>query len=235
MHKRQRKSGRISLKKEYKLALISAGALVIAAIFSGWIPLLSDKPLVEKYQERESFFTNEYDGFLNGKIIFICPDDMEVNKATLVKAYITKKQNKNINDFKNSLIEELNKISPIMKSQLIGSAFDVREITSQKQSTIGETTSWEWYVTPLKSGYQNLVLSVDAIVEIPGYSDRSKNVKIIEKTIYIEPWNVRDTKDILDIIENVTLVTIIVLFIVYIQRKRVKIAYLNERGLRINL
>jgi hypothetical protein len=155
---------------------------------------------------------------------------MELNEPTILKLYIMKKCDNIDNNLKirdNMIIDKLDKISPIMKSQLAGSAFDIKEITPQEQSTIGETTVWEWYVIPRESGSQKLVISVDAIIEIPGNADRAKNIQIIEKTINIQPISIWDGNNVTYITQNICAVMLIGLLIVGLIRKWIKIVISN--------
>jgi len=215
MNERQGKTEHNKSCEEKNAAYIGAYAVVIAAVvgalLGGWASSWNDKSLDEKSQEIENFFADKYNGFPEGKIIFNCPDDMQLNKPTIIKAYIARNLELNIRS-KNSLIQKINKISPIMKSKIEGSAFEIKEITPQKQSTIGEDTVWEWSVTPRQSGSHKLALSVDAIVEIPGYTDRSKNILIIERNVNINPFERNDPND-LDVICIIVLVIAIIVFI----------------------
>jgi hypothetical protein len=84
-------------------------------------------------------------------------------------------------------LEEI-KMSPQMSVYLYGDeAFKIKKLfTDAKQAIVGNYAHWEWDVTPLTYGVHNLILHIDAIIEIPNYTDRSVRFPVIEREIKIK-------------------------------------------------
>ena len=86
-------------------------------------------------------------------------------------------------------LEKINKTGTQMRAELQGDSFTIAPLftaDAAEQPIVGDYAQWEWKVIPLVDGNQTLRLCVDAIIEIPGYNDRSTPVRVFEKVIRVK-------------------------------------------------
>lgn len=110
-------------------------------------------------------------------ISYNCPKNIIVDSVQTFRRYLRSQRN---------IVTQPIKVTPEMRARLIdptGNSFkiipitDTVQIIEMKDSTF---TLWQWRVTPIKAGNQNLVLSVDMIV-----GNSKKSLKIYQDKIYI--------------------------------------------------
>lgn len=136
--------------------------------------------------------TMEYDvsDTVEMTISYNCPKEIIVDNVKTFKKHKSKSKSK------NNVVTQTIKITPEMRARLIdpsGESFiiipvtDTVQIVEMKDSTY---TLWQWRVKPINYGDQNLVLSVDMIID--GYK---KSIKIYQDKIFVhigfwtKAWN----------------------------------------------
>lgn len=146
--------------------------------------LLSETPI-----EKVSKNVGEINHVIKDTMNFGVADNVEITisyncpKSIIVDSVKTFKKHKNN---QSNVITQPIKITPEMRARLIdptGNSFVIIPITDTIQIVeVNDSTFtlWQWRVTPIKSGDQNLVLSVDMIV-----GDAKKSLKIYQDKIYI--------------------------------------------------
>lgn len=86
-------------------------------------------------------------------------------------------------------VEEI-KVSPIMRAELRAESEGAFTITalSEDEQLVGESThtEWQWRVVPETWGRQKLLLTMTAILEVPGASERLYSLPIFEREIEVQ-------------------------------------------------
>jgi len=134
---------------------------------------------------------------VTGQLIFDPSKKMKVGKTENIDVYITTDISKNISEEYgiNETLQSRNiNVTPRMKVTLVGGetgAFYIETIPPNSdgvQPIIGKnTTIWSWQVTPLKSGKQTLLLSVEYVIPLNNEDDQHyKTLKNIEEQIYVK-------------------------------------------------
>jgi hypothetical protein len=78
-------------------------------------------------------------------------------------------------------------VGTVMKVNLYGKNFDTRIVSSEMQFIeSGKPSTWEWDVTPLKSGTQSLEIKVSVIVNLPERGEKQKDYPVLIKKIKVE-------------------------------------------------
>jgi hypothetical protein len=126
----------------------------------------------------------------SGQILFNPPEKMKVGIEERVEVRLTK-------DITENLTEELKgpgapqiesiKVGTCMMVKLTGDSFDINALSSEEQvvKPVG-FTEWSWDVTPLKSGRQELHLTVIVRILIPGQDEQKIDWLVKDKQINIE-------------------------------------------------
>ena len=127
----------------------------------------------------------------SGRVLFNPPEEMKVGIEERVVVRLTK-------DITENLTEGLKgpgapQIEPIevgtfMKVTLTGGdSFDINALSSEEQvvKPVG-FTEWSWDVTPLKSGRQELHLTVTVRILIPGQYEQKIDWLVMDKQISVE-------------------------------------------------
>jgi hypothetical protein len=157
------------------------------------------------FKQIDEIVTDEYNNLPVGQMIFNCPYEMTVGVTEDVMANVTKEitvEPKISEAFANNITRRLEKlddpqlrkietakikVAPRMIAKLFGNNFEIVSRTPDEQATtINDVTSWKWSVTPNKNGLQKLFLTVDIVIEIPGYPDRAKHLRELEKEIDVK-------------------------------------------------
>jgi hypothetical protein len=69
-----------------------------------------------------------------------------------------------------------------------------KENGAQSQSlSSADGTKWQWYVRPVSTGYQPLLLSVIVDIEEPEYGDMNTEYKVYQKIVEVNPGFIRAT------------------------------------------
>ncbi|HYI12205.1 MAG TPA: serine/threonine-protein kinase [Thermoanaerobaculia bacterium] len=77
------------------------------------------------------------------------------------------------------------KISDLVEARLSGAAFEIRPITPETQAvSAGETTEWQWEVTPKQDGNHRLFLTVNAIFG-SGADQRKRSIRTYDRSIEV--------------------------------------------------
>ena len=83
-------------------------------------------------------------------------------------------------------IEEID-VGTFMKVRLTGDNFDIKPLSSEEQVVRPvRFTEWSWDVTPLKSGIQELHLTVTVRVLIPGQDEQKIDWDVMDKRISVK-------------------------------------------------
>lgn len=80
------------------------------------------------------------------------------------------------------------KVSSVMKVTLIGDkeAFAIQNLNNEEQAVAGKQfAQWEWKVTPLASGNQELVLRASAVISTPNRPEKNVDIPVLHKTIKV--------------------------------------------------
>jgi hypothetical protein len=95
-----------------------------------------------------------------GELIFDCPITMKRGKEYNVQTKISAHLEQIITKSKSGIYEI--PISDIMMCTLKGDSFKINPVNNNSTQLIlaNQITNWYWNVTPLKSGFHNLLLSV---------------------------------------------------------------------------
>ena len=117
-----------------------------------------------------------------GRIGFNPPKEMKVGDTELVEVRITKNITEDLRKgLKGRGVLQINetKVSSSMKVRLTGINFDIKPQNGADKIIEPEKhTEWRFHVTPLKSGKQELHLTVYEIISIQGFDDKKKEHKI---------------------------------------------------------
>lgn len=126
-------------------------------------------------------------------IAFNPPSEMRQGAAEIISARITFKEIP-----KEVLIEGLPgrgqprveriKVGSDMKVALIGNqeAFAIQNLNNEEQVVAGKQfAQWEWNVTPLVSGTQELVLRASATISIPNRPNKNVDIPVLHRTIKV--------------------------------------------------
>lgn len=127
------------------------------------------------------------------KIAFNPPTEMLEQRTETVQARISFK------DIGAALAEGLEgrgktqevplKVSEIMKVTLTGDAraFLIQPVGDEEQLVAGrEYAQWEWRVTPLQPGTQELTLSATAIIFLPGRGEKASPPRTLNEIIIVQ-------------------------------------------------
>jgi hypothetical protein len=144
----------------------------------------------------EAIIEKEVQKLRESTILFNPPREMQEQKTEKIEARIS------FQDIGSALAEGLEghgppetailKVSPIMRVTLTGdpTAFRI-DGSGAEQIVAGKPfAQWDWYVTPLKSGDQNLTLTATATIDVPGKGEKPAYIKTLEKpiTIHVDRW-----------------------------------------------
>lgn len=136
-------------------------------------PTVDERPHIHDTESNliEDFVKNLEDG----RLIYNPPENMILNLTESINATIEK----------GGSSGEPIKIAPYMEVDLNGSAFHIVSTTERRQFIASDRpTTWEWDVTPKKTGSQKIRLAAYVIIKMPdGHEEKRALVK--SKTIYI--------------------------------------------------
>jgi hypothetical protein len=147
-------------------------------------------PSVTPTPSFQELIDDELKKLSSGRILFNPPEKMKVGIEERVEVRLTK-------DITENLTEELKgpgapQIEPIevgtfMMVKLTGDSFDINALSSEEQvvKPVG-FTEWSWDVTPLKSGTQELHLTVTVRILIPGQDEQKIDWLVMDKQISVE-------------------------------------------------
>ena len=142
-----------------------------------------------------------------GAVIFDPPQNMQLERSYLIEAHVS-------GSFIRELASALKSRSGInnlrlgedMLILLSGRGFDIQpfedsynseELFSTDQGTQSESvspaddTKWQWYIRPVKAGYQSLLLSVIIDIEEPEYDEINTEYTMYQKIIEVSPGFLR--------------------------------------------
>jgi len=144
----------------------------------------------------EAMIQTEVQKLRESEIAFNPPREMQEQKTEVIEARISFQEigsalTQGLEGRGTPQVESL-KVSPIMKVALIG-AQDAFYIvgSGDEQIVEGKTfAEWKWWVTPLKSGDQNLTLTATTIIFLPGRGEKPYDYKTLEKPIlvHVDRW-----------------------------------------------
>lgn len=134
-----------------------------------------------------------------GKMVFKSPREMQLQSTYLVEATV----NSELAGELSASVSESSGIEGLIVSQdmlvlLTGSGFDIQPIedsynskdlfpddhgAQRKSVTPKEDVIWKWYVTPVKTGFQPLNLSVIIDIEQPEFSQTNTEYEIYKRIV----------------------------------------------------
>jgi membrane-bound lytic murein transglycosylase D len=134
-----------------------------------------------------------------GEIVFQPAQEMTVGETQRVEIAIAKQIQeevaKQIGKGNKVNIESIT-IGAVMKAQLRGDNFEIKQISEERQvlqsndasEQLGEGPSrWAWDVMPTESGNQKLTLTVDVRAPVPGYSgEMALYQRVFDRDIYVK-------------------------------------------------
>ena len=125
-----------------------------------------------------------------GKILFNPRKEMKVGVKERVVVRLTQNLTedltKGLKGRGQPQIEEI-KVGTFMMAKLTGDNFYIKSLSTEEQ-VVGEEgfTEWSWHVTPLKSGIQELHLTVTVRVLIPGQDEQKIDWDVMDKRISVK-------------------------------------------------
>jgi hypothetical protein len=152
-------------------------------------PTLTPKPTpTPSFQE---LIDEELKKVSPGRILFNPREEMKVGEKERVVVRLTKDITENLTEgLKGAGTPQIEpiEVGTFMKVTLTGDSFDINALSTEEQSvTSMRFTEWSWDVTPLKSGRQELHLTVTVRILIPGRQDEQKiDWLVMDKQINIE-------------------------------------------------
>lgn len=84
-------------------------------------------------------------------------------------------------------VVELITVGTVMKARLAGDGFEIQALSEEEQFVADDTyTEWVWLVKPIKTGEQQLNLTVTVKVFSEGLGERARDIPVISKTVEVE-------------------------------------------------
>jgi hypothetical protein len=131
-------------------------------------------------------------GLPMGRVLFACSSVMRVQTSERVEVRISGNPKEDIVaglQERGVPVEAAAKIAPVMKVTLTpdeSGVFEVKSLSESEQLVSGDGFSqWVWAVTPLKSGTHNLYLTVNAVVNVPGFGPQKREIPVLTKTVQV--------------------------------------------------
>jgi len=126
----------------------------------------------------------------SGRILFNPPEEMKVGIEERVVVRLTKDITENLTEgLKGAGAPQIEpiEVGTFMRVTLTGDSFDINALSSEEQVVrpVG-FTEWSWDVTPLKSGRQELHLTVTVRILIPGQDEQKIDWLVMDKQISVE-------------------------------------------------
>ena len=128
-----------------------------------------------------------------GRVVFACPPAMKVSDPEHVEVRISGNPKEDLlaglKD-RGVPIEEPSRIAPVMKVSLTpeeSGVFDIKSLSEDQQVMSPESFSqWVWSVTPLKSGVHNLYLTVNVLVDVPGFGAQKRQIPVLTQAVQVQ-------------------------------------------------
>lgn len=173
--------------------------------------------------ELSDIVENEIKKLTPGRILFNPPTEMKVGVKERVEARIaktiTEDLSKGLKGRGLPQIEEI-RVNTLMEVRLSGDNFDIKSLSDMDQIVTREGfTQWDWYVMPLKSGVQSLLLTVTVRIKIPNYDEERKNYPVFERKIKVKVNPPFTIKKFIESYWQWIIGTIIIPVIVWIAKK----------------
>ena len=130
-------------------------------------------------------------GLPMGRILFACPPTMRVGASERVEVRISGDPTEDISSGlqeRGVPVQAGAKIAPVMKVTLTpdeDNVFDVKTLSEPEQFTGGTFSQWVWSVTPLKSGTHNLYLTVNVVVDVPGFGPQKREIPVLTQAVHV--------------------------------------------------
>lgn len=125
-----------------------------------------------------------------GQVLFNAPEEMKVGVKERIEVRIAKNfpgdLTKGLKGRGIPVFEEI-RVNTLMKVRLRGENFHI-EILSHEEQLVAdaEFTQWDYDVTPLKSGTQELLLTVTVRIKVPDYGEEKRDYPVYDKQIKVE-------------------------------------------------
>lgn len=177
---------------------------------------------------------NEVNNTAPGKMVFKSPREMQLQSTYLVEATV----NSELAGELSASVSESSGIEGLIVSQdmlvlLTGSGFDIQPIedsynskdlfpddhgAQRKSVTPKEDVIWKWYVTPVKTGFQPLNLSVIIDIEQPEFSQTNTEYEIYKRIVDVREGFLRSLLSSYWLSAFVVLIIIAVLSFIILDR-----------------
>ena len=147
-------------------------------------------PTVTSTPSFQELFKKEIEKLSSGRILFNPREKMKVGVKERVDVRITKNITDNLTEgligSGEPQIEEI-EVGTFMMAKLTGDNFYINPLSSEEQVVrpVG-FTEWSWDVTPLKSGIQELHLTVTVRILIPDQDEQKIDWDVLDKRISVE-------------------------------------------------
>ena len=84
------------------------------------------------------------------------------------------------------IVESLS-VGTVMKARLSGDGFEILPLHEEEQIVAGDTyPEWAWNVKPLKSGDQELYLTITVKVIVDGFGEKARDIPVITRRVKVQ-------------------------------------------------
>jgi len=126
----------------------------------------------------------------NGKIAFESPLNMKLNETEVVEVRIAKNLNQDLTKglaTSGQVAVEHIKVGSVMAATLHGSAFEITQLTKEKQAATDDNfTAWVWSAHPLDWGKQTLYLNVCVTLQLNNNKEVERCPSVCQRDITVE-------------------------------------------------
>ncbi len=145
-----------------------------------------------------SLLQTAVDAMQNGQIAFNTPQEMQAGITQEITARIIDSQTEEatqtllegLDEVEEDVQVETLSVSSEMRAELIASepgSFEIVALSDAQQLIVsGQLTEWQWEVTPLRRGDAKLILRVTAVIEVPGFTPKSRSLPVLERDIEVQ-------------------------------------------------
>ena len=156
-------------------------------------PTPAASPTPEMSPTPEDPLEAEVQKLVERAIAFNPPSEMRQGAAEVISARITFQEIpeevliKGLPGRGQPQVERI-KVSSVMKVALIGDqeAFTIQNLNNEEQAVAGKQfAQWEWKVTPVVSGDQELILRASATISTPNRPEKNVDIPVLHRTIKV--------------------------------------------------
>lgn len=178
--------GKLKSKKHYSIIIFSISFILVSVTIFFYISSLTMR------SPNFNVGGSRIDRLVSGKIAYQIPDTMDVGDNYKAVASVSKSENDSIlfqNIDSTGFEKEIIKISSRVKMILIDPTgynnFQITPLNSEEQLVDDSTnTIWQWNVTPLRSGENELILRTTVKV-LDELGENYKDIPVFEKRVKV--------------------------------------------------